>query len=80
MSNNAITLENDYFSKLIYSDEVTTTTTKETFLNLNDNKNTEATTSTLDIIINIYNSELNYLKLLKNTFEIYAEPLRYYYY
>ena len=73
MSNNAITLENDNFSKLIYSDEVTTTITKETFLNLND---TEATTSTLDIIINIYNSELNYLKLLKNTFEIYAEPLR----
>ena len=75
MSNNAITLENDNFSKLIYSDEVTTTSTstKEIFLNLND---TEATTSTLDIIINIYNSELNYLKLLKNTFEIYAEPLR----
>ncbi len=73
MSNNAITLENDNFSKLIYSDEVTTTTTKEIFLNLND---IEATTSTLDIIINIYNSELNYLKLLKNTFEIYAEPLR----
>jgi hypothetical protein len=75
MSNNAITLENDNFSKLIYSNEVTTTstTTKEIFLNLND---IEATTSTLDIIINIYNSELNYLKLLKNTFEIYAEPLR----
>lgn len=72
MSNSAITLENNNFSKLIFSDQVTTTT-KETFLNLND---TEATSSTLDIIINIYNSELNYLKLLKNTFEIYAEPLR----
>lgn len=35
------------------------------------------TTSILDILINIYNSELNYLKLLKHTFEIYAEPLRY---
>lgn len=36
-----------------------------------------STSATLDILINIYNSELDYLKLLKNTFEIYAEPLRF---
>ena len=41
--------------------------------NSNNNKSKE---TTLDIIISIYNSEINYLKLLKYTFEIYAEPLR----
>ena len=30
----------------------------------------------LDILIDIYNSELKYITLMKNAFEIYEQPLR----
>jgi hypothetical protein len=32
--------------------------------------------TTLDILIDIYETELGYLNVLKCAFEIYAEPLR----
>ena len=35
------------------------------------------TNQSLDILIDIYNSELKYLTLMKNAFEIYGHPLRY---
>lgn len=39
-------------------------------------ENSSEDTNTLNILINLYNSELEYLNLLKKAFEVYAEPLR----
>lgn len=39
-------------------------------------ENSSEDANTLNILINLYNSELEYLNLLKKAFEVYAEPLR----